>query len=271
VGCHLMRCSDNAYYVVKFQNKPGGIRALANDYLGARLAKRLGFTVAEPAVIDVSETLIELTDQMNYLSKGKEWRCRPGLSFGARVRSTGSPCHGDVIENIFDFLPPEFLRKVTNLRDFCGMLVFDKWTCNTDSRQTVFTNGARHSPYLATMIDHGKCFGGSDWDFRDHASLGLYYPSLVYESVTGIDDFEPWITRLESRLDETVVDELAAEIPPEWYEHDSAALRRMVATLNRRRSLVRGLIWATWSGSRKTFPNWTNPRGTPQKSYAAHA
>jgi hypothetical protein len=266
-----MRCSDNAYYVVKFQNKPGGIRALANDFLGARLANLLGLPVAEPKVIYVGEDLIRLSDRMTCLHKRREFVCRHGLSFGARVRSTTSPDGADAIEHIFDFLPPEFLREVTNLGDFCGMLVFDKWTCNTDSRQTVFANDGRCTPYLATMIDHGKCFGGTDWNFRDHASLGLYYPSLVYESVTGIDTFEPWISRLESGLDGTVVDELVAEIPPEWYEHDSAALRRMVDTLNRRRSLVRDLIWATWSGSRQTFPSWADPRGIPQKSYVACA
>jgi len=27
---------------------------------------------------------------------------------------------------------------VDNLHDFAGMLVFDKWTCNTNGRQTVF-------------------------------------------------------------------------------------------------------------------------------------
>jgi len=39
---------------------------------------------------------------------------------------------------LHDFLPDEKLRDVDNLHDFAGMLVFDKWTCNTNGRQTVF-------------------------------------------------------------------------------------------------------------------------------------
>src|SRR5580704_13095757 len=39
---HLMRCSNQAYYVVKFQNNPQGLRILANELLGTRLAARPG-------------------------------------------------------------------------------------------------------------------------------------------------------------------------------------------------------------------------------------
>ena len=45
---HLMRCSDEAYYVVKFQNNPQGVRILANELLGTRLAARLGLRVPKP-------------------------------------------------------------------------------------------------------------------------------------------------------------------------------------------------------------------------------
>ena len=38
---HLMRCSNQAHYVVKFQNNPQGLRILANELLGTRLAARL--------------------------------------------------------------------------------------------------------------------------------------------------------------------------------------------------------------------------------------
>ena len=40
---HLMRCADDSYYVVKFQNNPQGVRILVNELLGTRLAARLGF------------------------------------------------------------------------------------------------------------------------------------------------------------------------------------------------------------------------------------
>jgi len=37
-----------------------------------------------------------------------------------------------------DFLPDEKLREVDNLPDFAGMLVFDKWTCNTTVGSRLF-------------------------------------------------------------------------------------------------------------------------------------
>ncbi len=34
---HLMRCADDNYYVVKFQNNPQGRRILANELLASRI------------------------------------------------------------------------------------------------------------------------------------------------------------------------------------------------------------------------------------------
>jgi len=58
--------------------------------------------------------------------------CSAGLQFGSRY--PGDPRR----LVLHDFLPDEKLREVANLHDFAGMLVFDKWTCNTNGRQTLF-------------------------------------------------------------------------------------------------------------------------------------
>jgi hypothetical protein len=78
----------------------------------------------------------------------------------------------------------------------------------------------------------------------------------VYESVRGLDSFEPWLTRLETRMDDSVVGEIAGDIPPEWYGFDSDALERMLERLQRRRRLVRDLIVQAWKSSAQPFPNW---------------
>jgi hypothetical protein len=46
---------------------------------------------------------------------------------------------------LYDFLPDEHLSEVQNLHDFAGMLVFDKWTCNSNGRQTLFFPDPRDS------------------------------------------------------------------------------------------------------------------------------
>ena len=129
---HLMRCSNQEYYVVKFQNNPQGLRILANELLGTRLAARLGLSVAEPEVVEVGAELIAHTeDLVIQLGRGRA-PCKAGKQFGSRY--PGHPARTAV----YDFLPDEQLRETANLAEFCGMLVFDKWTCNTNGRQAIF-------------------------------------------------------------------------------------------------------------------------------------
>jgi hypothetical protein len=122
---HLMRCSDGHYYVVKFQNNPQHRRVLANELLGTKLAARLGLPTAPAAVIQVSEELVRLTPELAMELARTRVPCAAGAQFGSRY--PGDPRR----MALHDFLPDEQLRAVENLHDFAGMLVFDKWTCNT--------------------------------------------------------------------------------------------------------------------------------------------
>jgi hypothetical protein len=51
---------------------------------------------------------------------------------------------------------------------------------------------------------------------------------------------------------------IAAEIPLEWYQFDTADLNRLVESLYSRRSSIRALIMAFRHSSRAAFPNWTS-------------
>jgi HipA-like kinase len=247
---HLMRCSDDGYYVVKFRNNPQGARVLANELLGARLGARIGLPMAEAAVVEVGEELIENTEDLEIqLGRGRT-RCQAGLQFGSRY--PGAPAETVV----YDFLPDEQLREVANLGDFRGMFVFDKWTCNTNGRQAIFFRSPGESRYQAQMIDQGFCFNACEWDFPDGALRGIYARHRVYEAVRGIDSFEPWLTRVESHMDDSTIGELAGEIPADWYGFDSEALERMLRQLSRRRAIVRQLIVQAWKSSAQPFPNW---------------
>jgi HipA-like kinase len=248
---HLMRCSDEAYYVVKFRNNPQGARVLANELLGTRLAARLGLPTPEAAVVEVGEDLIEHTEDLEIqLGRGRT-RCQAGLQFGSRY--PGAPAETVV----YDFLPDEQLREVTNLAEFCGMFVFDKWTCNTNGRQAIFFRTPGESRYRAQMIDQGFCFNACEWDFPDGPLRGIYARHRVYEAVRGIESFEPWLTRLETRMDDVTIGEIASEIPADWYGSDSDALERLLERLSRRRAIVRELIAQARKSSAQPFPNWT--------------
>jgi len=282
---HLMRCDDGGYYIVKFQNNPQGVRVLANELLGTRLAARLGIPVPGAEIVTVREDLIRYTeDLVMQLGRGRA-PCTPGKQFGSRF--PGSPAETAVS----DFLPEELLRGVTNLEDFCGILAFDKWTCNTNGRQAIFfrtpARGSREfdkevparglrseipvrgvkemaparslegeaGRYRAVMIDQGFCFNAGEWNFPDAPLRGLYARHRVYEGVRGIGSFEKWIARIE-KIGETAMDEIAREIPPEWYEDDLDALYRLMEQLLRRRTLVPELVRSAWRSTAQPFPNW---------------
>jgi hypothetical protein len=106
------------------------------------------------------------------------------------------------------------------------------------------------------MIDQGFCFNACEWTFPDGPLRGIYARHRVYESVRGIESFEPWLTRVEARLDGSVLGEMADEIPPEWYGSDADALEQMIEQLLRRRPRVRDLIVQAWKSSAQPFPNW---------------
>ena len=206
---HLMRCDDGACYVVKFQNNPQHVRVLANEMLAGRVAARLGLPVAGVEVVEVPAELIALTaDLVMQLGVGRA-PCRAGRQLGSRF--PGDPAH--VV--VHDFLPDDSLREVENLSDFAGMLVFDKWACNTNGRQAVFFFEPGQSRRQVMMIDQGFCFNAGEWNFPDAPLRGLYLRHRVYEQVTGIGSFEPWLGRVEQRMSLDVLGEIAEQIPPE--------------------------------------------------------
>jgi hypothetical protein len=249
---HLMRCSDGYYYVVKFQNNPQHRRILVNEMLGTKLAARLGLPTVPVGIVEVSEELIRLTPELAMELPRVRIPCQPGLQFGTRY--PGDPRH----LTLHDFLPDEQLREVKNLHQFAGMLVFDKWTCNTNGRQTVFFNDQDETTvrYETRMIDQGFCFNAGEWNFPDAPLRGLYARNRVYQGVTGMESFAPWLEHLESGVSERVLDEAIGEITPAWYEDDYDALLRLLEQLHHRRMRVPELILEAKRTNRRPFPNW---------------
>jgi hypothetical protein len=245
-----MRCSDDFYYIVKFQNNPQCRRILVNELLAAGLAQRLGLPIPSFAIVDVSERLIDLTSEMYIELPRSRERLNPGLQFGSRLPA--DPRKG----LITDFLKDFQLDRLENRKDFLGMLVFDKWTCNTDGRQVIFTQYLKSSKYRAWMIDQGFCFNEGGWNFPDAPKRSLFTSPFVYEQVKGIESFEPWLSRLESEIKLSVLWEVAETIPPVWYGCDSAALNCLLEKLDARRSKVRMLLEEVHRLYDSPFPNW---------------
>jgi len=283
---HLMRCTDgkdhDIYCVVKFQNNPQHSRVLVNELLGNRIARRMGLPVPRVDIVKVDAELIRWTPALCIEMPRSSTPCCPGLQFGSA--HPGDPRR----MTLHDFLPDEQLREVKNVHEFAGMLVFDKWTCNTNGRQTLFfresENGDVHrgsggkdvrnaggatapgsspSPaasgdekrYSTVMIDQGFCFNAGEWNYPDAPLRGLYARNRVYEGVTGMESFSLWIRRIENFSDR-VLEEFAKEIPPEWYYDDYDALKRLLEQLLRRVKHLEELILDAKRSNRQPFPNW---------------
>jgi hypothetical protein len=247
---HLLRASDGACYVTKFQNNPQHIRVLANEMLATNLGLALGLPMPRVEVIEVSDWLIQHTEDLRISLGGSKTPCRSGEQLGSLYVGSESPAM------TFDYLPPELLEEVANIGDFARVLVLDKWTCNGDGRQAVFCRKApRSQRYAATFIDQGYCFNAGEWSFPDCPLRGVYANNCVYEGVTGWEAFEPALTGADE-MDSDTIWRCAAAIPEEWYEGDRDGLHRLVEALHHRRGVIRKLIGEFRRSSRDPFPNW---------------
>ena len=123
---HLLRASDGAFYVTKFQNNPQHVRVLANEMLATRLGLALGLPMPIVEAIEVCDWLIDHTEDLRIDLAGRRIPCRSGRQLGSRYRD--SQTAGPTL----DYLPHHLLERVLNVADFARVLVLDKWTCNSD-------------------------------------------------------------------------------------------------------------------------------------------
>jgi hypothetical protein len=109
---HLLRASDGAHYVTKFMNNPQHVRVLANEMLATKLGLWLGLPMPRVEVIDVSDRLIENSDDLRVELGEASIPCSNG-------RQLASLYAGETTEaTICDYLPDAALQGVVNIQDF---------------------------------------------------------------------------------------------------------------------------------------------------------
>lgn len=256
---HLLEASDGCAYVVKFLNNPQHRRILVNEWLASCFLSYLDIATPAAAMVEITPAFLAAEPEV-YLQLGRERRpVATGWHFGSRFP-------GEVRRTVvYDFLPDVLLEKVENAGDFLGVLAFDKWMGNADSRQAIFYRArlaelaAGASPgrlgFVAEMVDNGYVFEGPHWRFGDSPIQGLYFRPLVYKGVRGLDSFEPWLERIR-HFPEEVVDRAVKEIPPAWVEGEEDALEHLLEGLLRRRARVAGLIEDCRTARSNPFPSW---------------
>jgi hypothetical protein len=258
---HLLEASDGHFYVVKFLGNPQHRRVLVNEFIAGHILKYLQISSPETTLIEVTREFLREYPQVFLAAGPKRVEVGTGWHFGSRF--PGDP--GRVA--VYDFVPDSLLAQVNNVREFAGCLLFDKWTCNADGRQSIFLRAPladwfpeqklhpQKLGFLALMIDHGFVFNGPHWEFVDAPAYGLYMRKVVYDGVTGIDSFEPWLGRVEHFPDD-VLDRALRGIPPEWIAGEEDKLDRVLEQLMERRRKVRGLLEDVHQSGRNPFQNW---------------
>ncbi len=245
----LMRCGDGKSYVVKFRNNPQGVRILANELIASKLGKLIGFTVPNPTIVEVGDWLIQHSPELHLSLAGRVLPFESGLHFGSEYALDSTQ------GRVLDWLPMELLPRLRNPEEFAGILALDKWLCNADGRQAVFYKRGRERKYTACFIDYGYCFNATEWTFPDYPLRGTFARNEVYAEIVGWDDFEPWISMMET-LDENLIWTIVGGTPPTWYNSEWDSLHQLAETLVKRRSLVRDLIVTFRNSPRRPFPNW---------------
>ena len=258
---HLLEGEDGGFYVAKFTNNPQHRRILINEWLACVFLRYLQIYVPETALVELTPDFVESNPELYFSIGPRREPVKPGLHFGSRMA-----VDPDRVA-VFDFLPDKLLAKVENRIDFLGMLVFDKWVGNADSRQAVFfrARAKNWTPlkgeaparigFFAQMIDHGFAFNGPHWGFQDSPLQGLYFRTSVYDEVRSLDSFEPWL-EMVANFPASVIDSAWKEIPREWLEEDEEELEKLLETLLKRREQVPRLIREARDGRASAFRNW---------------
>jgi hypothetical protein len=267
---HLVQCDDGHFYVVKFLNNPQHRRILVNEWIASVFLNYLQISAPPAAIVNLSPEFLAANPDI-YIQLGSRRRAvEPGWHFGSRY--PGDPAK----IMVFDFLPDALLDKVVNVREFLGVLAFDKWLGNADARQSIFfrarlrqwASAAAEAPpaagfvaqapaagFVAQMMDHGYIFDGPHWKFPDSPLQGLYFRPNVYQHVRGWQDFEPWLDRV-IYFPEDIVDSALKQLPPAWVDEDAAPLQAMLEKLMARRARVPDLIRDSRRGRVNPFPEW---------------
>ncbi|MGH9481930.1 MAG: hypothetical protein ACRD1L_07525 [Terriglobales bacterium] len=152
-------------------------------------------------------------------------------------------------------MPSTIWNLLQNPNDLWGAYVFDLWTGNTDTRQYLLSREGGTRPYRVVLFDHGHCFGGPTWRFLD-SSVSPDPALLSYARVSGWNDLEPWLMRLESVSPASVAG-LREGIPPSWLGATGFRnLGGLLATLIARRAAVRRFVAQRVRGGAQPFSTW---------------
>ena len=262
---HLIEAGDGNCYIVKFQNNPQHRRILINELFAAEFLRHLHIAAPDSSLIRLSGEFLAAHPEVYIHTGSQHFPPTPGWHFGSR--HPGHPA----TTAVYDMIPDSLFPQVANLDQFRAVLVFDRWVSNGDGRQSIFLRATlddwlarpgippRKVGFVTAMIDHGFIFNGPHWDLPQSALTGLYPRRHVYSGVRSLDDFEPWLSRVENFPAE-VIDRALRHIPSEWLEGEEDALQKLLEQLVHRQKRIREIMLECRLAEGAPFPLWIHSR-----------
>lgn len=194
----LVRGIDGNEYVVK--GKQAG-RQIINDRVVAKLGQAMQSPVGEPYLIEISQDLLDINPEFDYLATG--------IAHGTRF-----------IPNCSDdrelFLDDD---KLKNLPRFASLAILYGWMYASD-HQFIY---AKHSPRLVYSVDHGNFFVGSpDWTIQ---SLCRKFPNAKPQpdrlivskyKLDTVDSLAFEVCGLQEKISEQTIVQAVGSVPDEW-------------------------------------------------------
>ncbi len=239
----LIECDDNNKYAVKFANEKND-NSIINEFVCAHLLKKLDLPIASPELIQISQELIEKTQDL------RERNIKPGIHFGLAYVDGSLNLSDQSIQKI-----P--IEKIQNASQVPGMIAFDIFVCNIDRS----TNNSLITPiddtkdkYRYVTIDHGHCFGGPSWNEPSIRNLPLQLGAIPWKKdlIRSVADITPYINKLEG-LSKTDFQHVVDGIPPEWNKKENEITALVDVLEKRNETSILNLL----KDNKVQFPNWS--------------
>ena len=254
-----VQCDDGFFYVAKFMGNPQGNRTLINEWIGASLLSRLGVTTPRLRLLRLPPNAEGL--KPFFRTPDGRLEIVGDLHLGSLY-----PADPDKVA-IYDWLPDKVVENLlVNASDFVTTFIADCWAGHGDKRQAVFHRNKRRGGFEASMIDHGRLFGGHRWKLFSSPVICRYWCPSVYRGVDlntiarqTIDLIQSWSL--------SQINEMFHSAPPEWSEDgDQHAFSAMAEQLIRRSETL--FTWADeWLSSLRHYISGASiPRIAPTRT-----
>ncbi len=229
----LVRASNGRLYVVKQSSRQGNTFAGFNESFGYELAKSLKLPVPHWSPVLITDDFIDQNPGFWPGEGGENLRPSAGLHFGSQLVCS-------VHDMLLDSYPRAFVQRITNRRDFNGILALDTWANHMDVRQALFVTKQHRSDAKAFFIDFERYFMTLNGMLGRKVPFAMYPNRAVYQRDCFVErSLRGWAKKI-APYDESALRALSGVIPREWFTE--GRLVAVIAGLLLRKEMLPGLI-----------------------------